>query len=476
MSQTKPVIHWFRRDLRLADNQALHAACRSGAPVLPVFVFDDHILSRVRVGGPRLAFMLQALRSLDEALREFGTHLHILRGEPAAQISALIRDTQAQALYFNADYSPYASQRDTSLRESLEISVHIFDDLVLMPPDRVLKADATPYMVYTPYKNKWNEQDKPAISEHSFKPEQFVSAEALAASTIPDLSSFGYNNPIAIPEASERAAATLLQQFIDQDAKHYSETRNYLVSYPYGNERPEGTSYLSPYLHLGLISPRTCYWAAREAYQGTQSKNYRESIATWVSELTWREFYLQIMAHYPHVLKRDFVDTYLNMAWQDDKALLDAWKNGETGYPVVDAPMRQLRAIGWMPNRARMIVASFLTKDLLIHWLEGDHYFMQHLIDGDAASNNGGWQWAAGTGTDAQPYFRIFNPVSQSEKFATPDYLRHWLPELQDVPDKHIHAPWLMDKAPPAYPAPIVDHAQAREATLAAFKHARGDK
>jgi len=253
----------------------------------------------------------------------------------------------------------------------------------------------------------------------------------------------------------------------------YATTRNALVINPFATPRPTGSSYLSPYLRLGLLSPRHAYHSALAALDSAASEGERESIHTWISELAWRDFYVQVLHHAPHVLSRDFKAQYAQLAWEQDDEKLAAWHAGRTGYPIIDAPMRQLNAIGWMPNRARMIVASFLTRDLLIHWRAGDLYFMQHLIDGDLAANNGGWQWAAGTGTDAQPFHRIFNPVMQSEKFATGVYLRHWLPELKDVPDEFIHAPWTMPKPPRDYPSPIVDHRWARDRALAVFRQGR---
>lgn len=469
---SSPVIHWFRRDLRLRDNSALHHAVDAGR-VIPLFIFDTTLLSSPRIGTPRLKFLLAALQSLDESLQQYGTRLLVRHGKPQQVLAQLRDETGAGGLFFNRDYSPYARKRDGAIAAESGFDVHTFDDAVLLPPDTVLKDDGDPYVVYTPYKKRWNTQDKPSISERHFRRDWFYDLSDLDNAGVPTLDDLEHNQSIAIPEASEEAAKHYLNRFITGGITRYDETRNDLPINPYDGSNPTGTSYLSPYLRLGLLSPRQAYWAARDTYSNTQDETQRKAIATWVSELTWREFYTQILHHYPHVLQRDFVDTYRNLAWDDDSALLTRWQRGETGYPIVDAPMRQLNAIGWMPNRARMIVASFLTKDLLLHWLPGDHYFMQHLIDGDPASNNGGWQWAAGTGTDAQPYFRIFNPVTQSEKFATPEYLRHWLPELADVPDEHIHAPWEAKEPPKGYPGPIVDHKTARERTLAAFKAAR---
>lgn len=469
-----PVVHWFRRDLRLRDNSALHAAAASGAPVVPLFILDPALLSRQRVGTARLDFLLKALHALDDALMRYHARLIVRYGAPDDVLPALIAETRAQAVYANRDVSPYARARDERLAQALRVPLHLYDDAYLLPPEAVLKADGKPYVVYTPYRNAWNALPKPSVSELAFTPAHFYSA--LTPQPIPTLSELGHPPAINTPPADEDSAHDLLNAFIASDLHHYSDKRNDLPSAPYSTPRPRGTSYLSPYLRLGVLSPRHAYWAARQAYQGTPSEAYRESIQTWVSELTWRDFYAQILYHFPHVLERDFVDTYLSLEWRNAPSDLQAWQKGETGYPIVDAPMRQLNAIGWMPNRARMVVASFLTKHLLIHWKQGDIYFMRHLIDGDTASNNGGWQWSAGTGTDAQPYFRIFNPISQSQKFATAAYLRHWLPELASVPDKHVHTPWLAPTPPKEYPLPIVAHEFARQRTLNAFKSARGEK
>ena len=469
----RPVIHWFRRDLRMRDNIALHQACEGENPVIALFTIDTTLLKADRVGAPRVRFMLDALTSLDERLQAYGTRLLVRHGQPEEIIPNLIKEVDAKALFFNRDYSPYAKKRDNAIEESLDIDVNIFEDAIMMPPNSILKKDGTPYTVYTYFWRKWKEANKPEISVCHFRDDWFYDLDGLENEGVPSLADLGFDAVEATVEASEDKALSMLDSFIDEDIKHYSEKRNWLPIHPYNDSRPEGTSYLSAFLRLGLLSPRQAYWKAREAYSNTRSKQYQESIETWVSELAWREFYTHILHFFPYVLERDFVDTYTDMEWLNDEDDLQAWKDGKTGYPIVDAPMRQLKAIGWMPNRARMIVASFLTKDLLVHWKYGDIHFMQHLIDGDPAANNGGWQWAAGTGTDAQPYFRIFNPMSQSKKFATPEYLRYWIPELKNVPDKFIHEPWTMNEPPTDYPAPIVEHKLARERTLDAFKSAR---
>lgn len=472
MSQS-PVIHWFRRDLRLQDNMALHAALATKQPVIPLFVFDPAVLDSPRIGKPRLRFWVNALESLDRSLQQYDTRLLVRQGKPQSIIAELVQETGATALYLNRDYSPYARRRDNAVEDSLDISVNVYDDNLLVVPEAIETSSGTPYTVYTPFMKKWKKKTKPDVSHMTFSADQFYPVHDLNNT---GLGAIKKPETIPLPEATEDAARHRLQIFLDQGIHHYDDGRNNLPVNPYADDDyTPGSSYISPYLRAGLLSPRQVYHAARDAYQQTDSQPARQSIETYVNEIIWREFYMHVLYHFPHVLHRDFRDTYESLAWREDESDLQAWKEGRTGYPIVDAPMRQLKATGWMPNRARMVVASFLTKDLLIHWREGDIHFMQHLIDGDPAANNGGWQWAAGTGTDAQPYFRIFNPVSQSEKYATPAYLRHWLPELADVPDKHIHTPWKMDSPPADYPAPIVDHSIARERTLKAFKEARGE-
>jgi deoxyribodipyrimidine photo-lyase len=292
---------------------------------------------------------------------------------------------------------------------------------------------------------------------------------------VPTLAELGIESAINVPVADPDIACQRLEAFVGGPIYDYGHSRNALISDPFAADPAVGTSYLSPYLRFGLLSPRAVYWAAQDALAAAPGDEARQSVNAWINELIWREFYAHILYHFPHVNRGNFRREYDALRWRDAPQEFAAWQRGETGYPIVDAAMRQLRQIGWMPNRARMIVASFLTKDLLIHWQAGEQHFMQCLIDGDPAANNGGWQWAAGTGTDAQPYFRIFNPVSQGQKYDPQGvYVRRWLPELRDTPDKFIHAPWMMNTPPAGYPAPVVDHALARQRTLAAFKAIKG--
>ncbi len=471
---TAPILFWFRRDLRLDDNISLHEAIATGHPVIPVYVIDPRISKSERYSPARMAFLLSAMQSVDKRLQQFHTKLLVRHGTPENIIPNLANKVNAQALYFNADYTPFAIKRDSEIQSALSIEVKSFDDALLIPPNGVLKDDGNPYVVFTPFKRKWNEKTKPMISTIEFSSQQFYDVRNLKNDGIPSHADLEISTTIPIPPTDEAYAQERLSNYVQSGINNYATARNYLPIDPFNDNRPSGSSYLSHYLRLGILSPRQAYWAARGKYANIEAKSIRESIETWVSELTWREFYMHIMAQFPHVNHSNFRDTYNALEWRTDGDELQAWKDGMTGYPIIDAPMRQLKAIGWMPNRARMIVASFLTKDLLIHWQEGEKHFMQYLLDGDPSANNGGWQWAAGTGTDAQPYFRIFNPTSQSKKFDPEGtYIRHWIPELKDIPNKYIHEPWKMDEQPAGYPKPIVDHKFARERTLDAFKQAK---
>lgn len=476
-SMQTPVILWFRRDLRLTDNKALETALHTGAPIIPLFIFDPALLKSDRVGSPRMKFMLAALRGLDESLRAYGGRLLIRHGEPHAALRGLIHQTGAAAVYFNVDYTPYARERDEALADALDVSLHSFDDRLLVPPGDLLKDDGTPYVVFTPFKKRWrNLPHKPEQAEYSLNSDALYDLSGLESAPVPEPDELGFSHQIAldIPDARESAAHSLLDRWLSRGIYHYDDARDTLGN-PKGPPRA-GTSFLSPYIRFGVIATRTIYWACRDAYARAETDAARESVVSFVDELIWHEFYTHILWHFPHVVHRNFQSKYDAVQWRHAPDHLAAWQDGMTGYPVVDAAMRQLKGIGWMHNRARMIVSSFLTKDLLIDWREGERHFMQWLLDGDTAANNGGWQWAAGSGTDAQPYFRIFNPVSQGKKF-DPDgrFIRHWVPELRDVPDKHIHEPWKATTPPANYPAPMVDHKAARAAALEAYRVVKGN-
>ncbi len=473
MSDDHPVIHWFRRDLRLTDNTALLEALRSGQSVITVFVFDPAILNSDNAGAARMAFMLGGLANLRTAIHKAGGRLLFYQGNPRQVLPRLVEDTNASAVYCNRDYTPYAQRRDDEVEDALNVPLNRYHDTVIMAPGTVMTNKGDSYTVYTPFKKKWRNLSQ--SSDYAYEtdlPGDLYQIQDINAHNLPTLADLGFNETHRVPAASEDAAQQRLTDFLGGSVYEYEEGRNELALHPF--DGPAGTSQLSPYFRMGMLSPRQAVSEARTAYQHAQDNTGRESVTTWVDELIWREFYTHIMAHYPHVYRGNFRNEYDNLDWDHNPEALDAWKNGETGYPIVDAAMRQLKATGWMPNRARMIVASFLTKDLLINWREGEQHFMQYLVDGDPAANNGGWQWAAGTGTDAQPYFRIFNPTTQGERYDTDgEYIREWVPELADMSGKDIHSPHEAKQPPKSYPEPIVNHKDARERTLEAFKRAR---
>ncbi|GAB1420413.1 deoxyribodipyrimidine photo-lyase [Anaerolineales bacterium] len=458
------VIHWFRRDLRLSDNRALNLALRSGQRVLGLFIFDPQILESPFAGAARIAFMLKGLRELDRQLQAYGSALWIEIGNPEAILAELTEKLNVQALYMNKDYTPYARKRDEKVSASLAIPVYSEDDALLVAPPHLLKQDGQAYTVFTPFYKKWLTLDKTLNENIAIERGPFLESAAIQGKSIPTLAALGFNTSVMIPEAGEQAARAKLDAFIENRITQYAIGRDVLSP---ALEKESASSQLSHHLHLGFISIREVYHRARLA-EMEASPGGGKSIEAWLRELAWRDFYTHILYHFPQVKQEDFRNKQIQ--WQNSEVDFEAWKNGQTGYPIVDALMRQLKESGWIANRSRMIVASFLTKHLLIHWKKGETYFMQQLLDGDVASNNGGWQWIAGTGTDAQPYFRIFNPILQSKRFDPQGItIRQWLPELGHLLNEDIHTPWLMKSPPKAYPAPIIDHAWARSRALQAY-------
>ena len=464
-------IWWIRRDLRLADNQALAAALSSADEVVPVFVLDPALLGSGYVADKRLGFLFAGLRVLDADLRRLGGRLLVRRGNPAAVLAALRHEVHAGPIYAEADVSPYAQRRDAAVARVAPLS--LVEGLTVHSPDAVLRDSGDPYVVYTPYSRAWRALPMPDRAELLSAPGAISVPQGISGEAIPEMPS---QTDLGGFPAGEAEAQQRLARFAGSGVYAYREDRERMDL--------DGTSRLSPYLRLGMVSARQVAVAALEALGTAETHAGRAGAQTWLDELIWREFYISILYHFPEVRHQSFREAYRELHWENDPALFCAWQEGKTGYPIVDAAMRQLSVTGWMHNRARMIVASFLTKDLLIDWRWGERHFMQHLIDGDPAANNGGWQWSAGTGTDAAPYFRIFNPVLQGAKY-DPDgvYVRRWVPELSGVATRLIHKPWIM--TPEAqrqagcvigsdYPAPIVDHTIARNRTLAAYKQAKG--
>ena len=461
-------IWWIRRDIRLQDNHALISAVENSDQLIPLFILEPQLM--VDAAPKRRAFLLQALSDLDQQLQMLGTRLILRQGPARSAFEKLAGEFEICRVFAHEDYSPFSRQRDQAIAQILPL--YLLRGITYHPPQEILKDDGNPYVVFTPYKNKWYSEPLPNPADCLPDPKVLPPLPAdITSDGLPDFVPAG-DFPATADEAQAR-----LESFIGGKIRHYQSRRNFLAQ--------DGTSQLSPYLRFGLLSAREVITQAQMAYIQANSTAARSEIRTWMNELVWREFYTAILYHFPHVLEGPFRPDYKNIPWRDAPDDLLAWQNGETGYPIVDACMRQLKHTGWMHNRGRMIAASFLTKDLLTNWQAGEDWFMKNLVDGDPAANNGGWQWSAGTGTDAAPYFRIFNPVTQGLKFDPDgDYIARWVPELQDLPPQYRHEPWKMSKEDAQgfgftlgkqYPLPIVDHAFARQRTLAAYKSARGN-
>jgi len=443
---------WIRRDLRLTDNAPLQAAIKIGE-VLPIFILDPHLLSRPAVR--RLSFLFEGLFTLDRDLRARGSYLILRSGDPLDVLQMLMQETGSRSIFAEEDFTPYARQRDMRIMHALPLTLTAGQ--TVYHPGNILKNDGKPYTVYTPYSKIWKARLKgidliPA-------PGNIPTSTGISSEPLPEFSP----NP-QFP-SGEQEALVRLEEFTFQRIHSYIENRDRMDL--------EGTSALSPYLRFGMLGLGQAVHAAKKAL----GQNKSSGAETWLNELIWHEFYIQILYHFPQVTKTAFNPALANIPWRNDLHDFEAWKRGNTGVPVVDAAMRQLRETGWMHNRARMIVASFLVKDLLIDWRWGEEWFMENLLDGDIAANNGGWQWTAGTGTDAAPYFRIFNPVLQSLKFdPNGDYIRRWVPELRDLDGRHVHAPWEKGIKIQDYPeTPIVDRAIVKERTLEAYRSSIGN-
>lgn len=463
----KTAIVWFRRDLRLHDHPALTAALQDADRIVPLFVLDNALLEGRFASPNRTAFMLECLRSLDVDLRARGGRLVWRRGRPQNVVPVAAEEFGATDVFVSRDYSPYSRRRDAAIATQLRLSgvaFHGRTGVLVHEPESVLTTAGSPYGVFTPFRRTWEERERRPVLP---APDHVSMPPGLTGAAIPNLTELGVDSP--------KAAEMLLGG--EDAARHRLD--DWLAGIDaYGEERDrmdlDGTSRLSQDLRWGLLSPNEVVERCKGPSVGRSA---------FVSEICWRDFYYHVLHHNPRVARESYQRQYANLRWNDDAPALSAWQEGRTGYPIVDAAMRQLVSTGWMHNRARMIVASFLTKDLLLDWREGERFFMRHLVDGDLASNNGGWQWAASTGTDPQPYFRIFNPVLQGQRFDPEGaFVRRWLPELKDVPTKYIHVPWSMPMDVQAsagctigrdYPTPVIDHAVARRRALEAYGVAR---
>lgn len=426
------VIHWHRRDLRLEDNAGLYEALKSGSHVQPIFIFDTNILDKLEdKSDARVTFIHTELLRLNEELKALGSTLKVYYGNPTTLWTKILKEIQPSAVYTNRDYEPYAKERDTAVEQILtehNTPFLTFKDHVIFETDEILKDDGTPYVVYTPYSRKWKQK----LNDYYLQPypnvAYFQNFKKAEHTPILSLSEMGFEkNPMSFPKKNTTLGII----------KNYEEHRNFPAI--------EGTSRLSVHFRFGTISIRD------KASKGNKSSE------KWLNELIWRDFYIQILHHFPHVVTGSFKPKYDAIQWSTNEEHFKAWCEGKTGYGMVDAGMRELNTTGFMHNRVRMVVSSFLTKHLLIDWRWGEAYFARKLLDFELASNNGGWQWAAGSGVDAAPYFRIFNPYTQITKFDKQHtYIKKWVPE------------W----GTSAYPKEIVEHKAARELCLATYKEA----
>ncbi len=459
-------IIWYRRDLRLHDLPALQAAMDAG-PVLPLFVFDDRLLHGRWPSANRVGFMLGCLRVLDELLRERGSRLQVRHGAPETIIPALARETGATAVYVSRDYSPYARKRDGAVGDALTamgVAFHALPGVLVHEPEAVVSRAGTPYTVFAPFLRRW--KALPGRDVHD-APASIDTVSGIDPGHLPSGKGLGFGEPTpGMIAPGEAAARERLQAWANGG----------IAGYAAGRDAPGtgATSRLSQDLRWGLLSPLEV--AERCAGWGADTEKF-------LAEIAWREFSYHLLWHHPRIVSEPFQRQFALIAWDNDPERFEAWRTGRTGFPIVDAGMRELLATGHMHNRARMVTASFLAKDLLLDWRLGEAHFMEHLVDGDVANNTAGWQWAASVGADAQPYFLVFNPQSQGERFDPEgQYTRRWVPELARVPDSHLHRPHAMpatlQRATAChigvdYPEPIVDHAVARQRALATYAAAR---
>lgn len=425
-------LFWFRRDLRLTDNAGFYHALKSGKPVLPMFIFDTEILDKLEdKDDARVTFIYQTLVNMNEELKQLGSSMLIKNTSPKEAFAQILDEYSVDTVFTNQDYEPYAKERDEAIVQILAdkgVKFQTYKDHVIFDRDEVMKPDGNPYTVFTPYSRKW----KAKLNDFYLKPypvEKYLQNLYQTDLPFPTLQDIGFElSAIHVPKNEYKSVIA-----------DYAKTRDF--------PGLEGTSRMSVHLRFGTVSIREL---AAEANKASEK--------TWLNELIWRDFYAMVFWHFPETSNHAYKPDFDKIQWRNNEQEFEVWCKGETGYPIVDAGMRQMQELGWMHNRVRMVTASFLCKHLLIDWRWGEHYFARKLLDYDAASNVGGWQWAAGTGTDAAPFFRIFSPEAQTKRFDPKfEYIKKWVPEYLD---------------PFKYPAPIVDHKEARERCLAAFKKA----
>ncbi|NDV88765.1 deoxyribodipyrimidine photo-lyase [Aurantimonas aggregata] len=476
----RPIVVWLRDDLRLDDNPALAEAAGTGRPVVPLYVLDDETDGVRGIGGAHRWWLHHSLAALTQSLKGIGADLVLRRGKAAVEVPAIVRSVGAGALLFNRRYDEAGRAVDQAVADALEgdVAVRAFTANILHRPERVTTKTGGYYKVYTPFWKNVSETEprNPIDPPRSLAiPDELPRSDTLDSwqlrPTQPDWS----GGLASFWEIGEAAAHRRFTAFCDERLGTYDDGRDRMAI--------DATSRMSPHLRWGEISPYRL-WHAAIARAAEDETIRPEAIQTFRKELVWRDFSYHLLYHFGPLGTENFNARFDQFPWETDRSVLRAWQKGMTGYPIVDAGMRQLWQTGWMHNRVRMIVGSFLTKDLLIDWREGEAWFWDTLVDGDVASNNAQWQWIAGSGADAQPFFRIFNPITQSEKF-DPDgaYIRQYVPELNDLPARVIHAPWTAAASTlheagvvlgKTYPAPIVDHGKARDRALAAYRSVQG--
>ncbi|RDB36643.1 cryptochrome/photolyase family protein [Spirobacillus cienkowskii] len=458
----KRSIVWLRRELRLDDNAALHYACLYSSQIIPVFIFDKNILSKLpNHEDKRVTFIFETLQELEQQLKKQGKMLIVRFGDPQEEIPSLAKELKVDSVFTNNDYEQYAIKRDNFIKDKLkeyQIQFLSFKDQVIFERNEILKANQQPYVVFTPYKNEWLKRVKMQnFVSFTYDIKKFISNEDFKNYQFHwKIEELGFSKATLILSPGRKGALEKIHTF-SKKIDEYANNRNFL--------NIDGTSLLSIHLRFGTISIREAF---RFAYE-----HQSEGANVWISELIWREFYKMILSLFPYVETSPFKQEYKSLKWENNDKYFEKWQQGQTGFPIVDAAMRYFNKTGWMHNRLRMVVASFLTKDLLIDYRKGEKYFADHLLDYDLSANNGGWQWSASTGCDAQPYFRVFNPESQSQKFDPKGtFIKEHCPELVHCDEKTIHAPTqsLFSSYSHHYPTPIVNHAIQREKAIKLFK------
>lgn len=455
---------WFKKDLRLRDNLAFSYACDNHESILPVYIYDEEL----DIGAAQKVWLHHSLKKLSDSLNE---KLVLRKGDPKKIILQLVNDYDIKGVYWNRCYTPYEMDRDAKIKQTLknqDIDTHSFDGYLLFDPPKIKNKQGSFFKVFTPFYKSCLDRPDPRPPVNKPKNVNYVTGKSEGLDTWallptrPDWS----KSIVEEWQPGEEGAKKRLLNFLNTRIHKYSKGRDF--------PGDDLTSMLSPHLHFGEVSPYQVWHAARK------SEAPQNEINKFISELCWREFSYHLLYHFPDLPKKNWNKNFDKFPWDDDKDLLKKWQKGITGYPIVDAGMRQLWAIGYMHNRVRMIVASFLTKDLFVHWTYGAAWFWDTLVDADLANNSAGWQWVAGCGADAAPYFRVFNPILQSKKFDPEGkYIKNWIPELSNLDMKYIHAPWetpkeILEKAGivlgKTYPCPVIDHSKAREKALRIYQ------